>query len=159
MNLRSEYGNPMVDDLLCYFMKTILRIRKYGAARIPIDVAFGEPVDGYLKTAVDLMEDAQVPETTDIILQIELGRILAEQKPSREQLTALILIKELTMHIRFDEDPSDYLLSTSSLWNNKVNEYACRTFYCNLPPEILKKQGMDEILALIPPEQLKRDDF
>lgn len=80
MNVRRDYGSKELDKLFVYFMKTILRIQKRGWLEIPIDISFGEPVDGFLKTAVGLMENAQPPDLFALVLQIERARISPRTK-------------------------------------------------------------------------------
>lgn len=159
MHLRKDYGNEEIDELFCYFMRTVLRIQKNGAVRIPIDVSFEEPVNTYLKTAVNLMEDAQPPEITELVLQIEYDQILLKNTLTKTQITLLVLIRELSKHIRFDKDMTGFLLSTGNLWNEKANVYATKTFYCNMPLEIQKREGFDFILKNIPESFLEPDNF
>lgn len=159
MNLRKDYGNEDIDELFCYFMKTVLRIQKNGAAQIPIDVTFEEPINTYLKIAINLMEDAQPAEITELVLQTEYEQIFLNNTPTKTQITLLVLIKELSKHIRFDKDMTDFLLSTANLWNDKANAYATKTLYCNLPLEIQKREGMDFILKNIPKSFLEPDNF
>lgn len=157
--LREDYGNEDIDELLCYFMKTVLRIQKYGGARIPIDVTFQEPINTYLEIAINLMEYAQPIEITELVLQIEYEQIFLNYKLTKTQITLLVLIKELSKHIRFDENRTDFLLSTSNIWNHKANTYATKTLYCNLPLEIQKREGLDSILKNIPKSFLEPNNF
>lgn len=168
MNVRKDYGSKELDKLFVYFMKTILRVQKRGWMQIPIDMSFGEPVDGFLKTAVGLMEDAYTPNLFAFVLQVERAHIAAHHTLTKEQITLLVMIETLSMHIRFDETPSEFMLGDiEGLWYNNVpypgeisaGEYATKTFYPNLPEDVQKKHRLDELLRTVPPDFLRPDDF
>lgn len=105
------------------------------------------------------MKKAQPLEITELILQIEYEHILLQRALTKTQITLLVLINELSKHIRFDKEMTDYLLSTENLWNNTATAYATKTFYCNMPLEAQKRNGFDIILKSIPNNFLEPNNF
>lgn len=157
MDMRQRYGNPELDQIFCYFMRTALRIQKSGVEELPIAFDAEEPVKRYMRLAMELLIDGQCPEISNLILQSEYDDILKSFDLSLSQIMQLQLIKDISQHIHYDKDCFAYLLSTSGLWQDKANEYATKTFYGNLPSE--KYYQEKEILKYIPEEMLELDNF
>ena len=107
--------------------------------KLPLENNFEEPLKSFIDIAVGLIIDGQPPETASLILDAEYDVILNTGAVSVKTAMSLRLIKELSLHIHYDEDYYSYLLSTDNLWGNEVSEYASQTFYPNLPEEIKEK--------------------
>lgn len=159
MSVRQKYGCEELDSIFCYFMRTVLRLQKSGVEDLPVEFEGEEPVRGFLKLCVEMLIGGEPPETTELILQSEYDYVLCKYKPGMKQIMEMRLIKNLSWHIHFDDNYFDYLISTSNLWQDKANEYACRTFYANLPLEIQKREGYDKTLRLLPDEMLELDNY
>lgn len=147
MSMRNQYGSELLDDIFIYFMRTALRLQKSGVEHLPVTFDGPEPVRQYLALAMDLLTGGEPPAVTGLILQTQYDRMLASPTQDMRLIPALRLIKELSEHIHFDACPFTYLLETANLWQEKANEFACRTFYVNLPPQLQKSGGYDAILA------------
>ncbi|MCM1065909.1 MAG: hypothetical protein NC420_15860 [Eubacterium sp.] len=160
MGVRSiGYDNDILDEVLCYFMKTILNLQETGIEKLPVENRLPEPVRSYMDLAVRILIGGQPPETSQLILQAEYDVLLNREKPDIEMVISLQMVKELSCHIRFDQDCYEYLLSTVNLWGNRVFEYASLTFYPNLPAEIRQKYGIDDLIRYIPRERLRLEDY
>ncbi len=159
MNIHQKYRSEKLDDIFCYFMKTILRLEKTGIGSLPVEFEGEEPVKGFLMLSMRLLTEAEPPETTRLILQSEYDYIVQSLHPDCGKILELQLIKNLSEHMRFDENDYEYLLQTENLWQDKANAYACRTFYGNLPPKVQKRGGYDKILSHMPEEMLDLDNY
>lgn len=158
-SIRSKYSNDTLDAVLCYFMRTILHIQETGIEKLPLENDLPEPVRSYMDIAIELLIDGQPPEPSRIILESEYDVLLNREKPDIETVMCLQMIKELSCHIHFDEDYYGYLFSTVNLWGNRVFEYASVTFYPNLPADIRKKYGIDDLIKHMPREMFRLDDY
>ncbi|MCM1542911.1 MAG: hypothetical protein NC121_16855 [Blautia sp.] len=160
MGVRSSgYDNDILDEVLCCFMKTILNLQETGIENLPVENRLPEPARSYMDLAIRILMDGQPPETSQLILQSEYDVLLNREKPDLETVISLQMIKELSCHIHFDQDYYEYLLSTVNLWGNRVFEYASLTFYPNLPVEIRRKYGIDDLIRHIPREMLRLEDY
>lgn len=159
VGVRQNYGCEDLDQIFCYFMRTVLRLQKNGVEELPVEFEGEEPVKGFLQLCTKLLIEGEPPETTELILQSEYDYVLCKYNMSLKQIMEILLIKNLSWHIHFDDNYFDYLLSTSNLWQDRANEYACRTLYANLPLEIQKREGYDKILSLLPNEMLEPDNY
>ena len=160
MSVRSSgYDNDTLDEVLCCFMRTILHLQETGIENLPVENSLSEPVKSYMDIAIELLIGGQPPETSQIILQSEYDVLLNRERQELETVMCLQMIKELSCHIHFDEDYYGYLLSTGNLWGNRALEYASLTFYPNLPAEIRKKYGIDDLIKYVPPEMFRLDDY
>ncbi len=158
-SIRSKYGNENLDKIFLYFMRTILHMQNHGIEKLPLYNDFEEPLKSYIQVAMDLILDGQPPETASLILDAEYGAILSSGQVRTETALNLLLIKELSCHIHYDEDCCGYLLSTVNLWGNEVFAYASKTFYPNLPEEIKKKYHIYELIKYMPPDAFRLDDY
>ena len=140
-------------------MRTILHMQNHGIEKLPLYNDFEEPLKSYIQVAMDLILDGQPPETASLILDAEYGAILSSGQVRTETALNLLLIKELSCHIHYDEDCCGYLLSTVNLWGNEVFAYASKTFYPNLPEEIKKKYHIYELIKYMPPDAFRLDDY
>lgn len=159
MSVRSRYSNDTLDEVFCYFMRTILHFQETGIEKLPLENHLPEPLGSYMDIAMELMIDGQPPEPSRIILESEYDVLLHHGKPDIETVMCLQLIKELSCHIHFDEDSYGYLLSTCNLWGNRTMEYAAVTFYPNLPGEIRQKYHIDDLIKYMPREMFRLDDY
>lgn len=155
----SGYDNETLDGVLCYFMRTILRLQETGIENLPVENDLPEPVGSYLDLAIRFLIDGQPPETYRIILESEYDVLLHRGRTDIETVMCLQMIKELSCHIRFDQDYYGYLLSTVNLWGNRALGYAAWTFYPNLPAQVREKYGIDEMIKNIPREMFRLDDY
>lgn len=160
MSVRSSgYDSEMSDEVLCYFMRTILHLQESGVERLPLENNLPEPVGSYMNIAIGLLIEGQPPETSRLILESEYDVLLNRIKADIETVLCLQMIRELSCHIHFDEDCYGYLLATANLWGNRALEYASLTFYPNLPAEIREKYGIEELIKYIPQERFRLDDY
>lgn len=157
--IKQRYSNEVLDEIVCYFMKTILRLQNSGIEKLPIENQFEQPVKNYLELAVELIIDGQPVEISDLILDTEYDTILVSDDTDVNTLLVLRMIKELSKHIHYDNDYYGYILSTSNLWGNKVVEYAAKTFYPNISNEFKEKYGINELIKYIPQELFQLDDY
>ena len=67
MNIHQKYRSEKLDDIFCYFMKTILRLEKTGIGSLPVEFEGEEPVKGFLMLSMRLLTEAEPPETTRLI--------------------------------------------------------------------------------------------
>lgn len=158
-SIKQRYSNKTCDEIICYFMRTILRLQNSGIENMPIENHFEEPVRTYLELAIELIIDGQPPEISALILDTEYDMILRQEQITSETALSLRLVRELSQHIHYDQDCYEYLLMTDNLWGNEVFEYASRTFYPNLPQEIKDKYGIHDLIKHMPPEMFRPDDF
>jgi len=140
-------------------MRTILHLQETGIEKLPLENNLPEPAGSYMKIAIELLIGGQPPETSRLILESEYDILLHRGKADLETVICLQMIKELSCHIHFDEDYYGYLLSTVNLWGNGAFEYASLTFYPNLPADIRKKYGIDDLIRNIPQERFRPEDY
>lgn len=159
--IKERYSSKVLNDIVLYFMKTILNLQKKGIEDLPLKSNFKEPIQTYLQLAMELLIDGQSPEISELILNAEyrVAFVQSKDQNSTELALGLQMIKELSQHIHYDEDYYAYLLSTCNLWGNEVFEYASMTFYPNLPKEIKNKYHIDDVMKYIPPELFKLNDY
>ena len=158
-SIKDKYCNKILNEIIIYFMKTILHLQNSGIEQLPLKNCFAEPIKSYLELAIDLMIDGQPPETADLILTSEYDVILSHDDTPLETAMCLRIIKNLSCHIHYDEDCYGYLLSTVNLWGNEVSEYASRTFYPNLPEDIKDKYGISDLIKYSPQEFFLPEDY
>lgn len=94
-----------------------------------------------------------------LILDAEYDMILQKGELTPGMALGLRLSRELSWHMHYDEDYYGYLLMTDNLWGNKVSEYACRTFYPNLPEEIKDKYHIRDLIKYVPQDMFRLDDY
>lgn len=158
-SIRNRYSSQILDEILCYFMKTILQLQNNGIVNLPLRNSFTEPIRYYIELAIELIMDAQPVEISELILEAEYDVILERGGVDAKTVLSLQMIKELSKHIHYDEDYYEYILSTSNLWGNKVSEYASRTFYPNLPDEVKEKYGINDLIKYVPQEMFRLGDY
>lgn len=160
MSIRSSgYDNDLLDEVLCYFMRTILHLQETGIEKLPLENHLPEPVGSYMDIAAGLLVDGQPPETSRLILESEYDVLLDRGSADIATVMSLQMIRELSCHIHFDRDYYGYLLSTMNLWGSRALEYASLTFYPNLPADVRKKYGIDDLIRHIPRERFRPDDY
>lgn len=162
MSIRSSgRDNPDLDQIICYFMRTILRREEGGVVDLPLENTVAkEPYRLFLDKCMDIFLQANPPELARLLLDAEYDALLSQGPLTAEQTLNLRAIKELCWHIYYDEDPCTYLDRTGNLWGRQANQYAWRTYYPNLPEEVRKSLHVDEdALAMIPREMLRLDDY
>ena len=161
MSIRSMgRDNPELDEIVCYFMRTILNRQKSGIINLPLDNPLTqEPARSFLDQCMDIYCQACVPELAALLLDVEYDAVLSQGPLTARQVLSLRVIKELTWHIYYDEDPYTYLDTTGSLWGQKAMEYSWRTYYPNLPPEAIKKLHWENELAAFPEELRQPDNY
>lgn len=103
--------------------------------------------------------DSPCPELARLILDAEYDAAVSRRQVSTETALGLQLIKEFTWHIHYDEEYYSYLLSTENIWGNTALEYANLTFYPNLPEEIQCKHRIHDLIAIIPENMFRLDDY
>lgn len=158
-SIKQRYRSDMSDEIILYFMRTILHLQKSGIENLPIAHSFARPLGSFLDLAVELIMDGQPPEISALILAAEYDVILQREKLTTEMALGLRLIRELSWHIHYDEDYYEYLLMTDNLWGNRVSEYASRTFYPNLPEEIKVKYYIHDLIRYMPQEMFRLEDY
>lgn len=158
-SIRQRYGNELTDEIIIYFMRTILHLQKSGIKDLPLAYSFIEPVKSFLKLAIELMIDGQPPEVSALILDMEYDVIMQGKKLTPETILGLRLVRELSWHVHYDEDYYKYLLMTDNLWGNEVSRYASRTFYPNLPDEIKDRYRIHDLLKHVPQEMFCLEDY
>ncbi len=157
--IRNLYASEMSDQIFIYFMRTILHYEESGIERLPLWQDFAEPVHGYLKLAMDLITEGELPETSELILKSEYDVILKNNDCSLNLLLCLNLIWNISCHIHYDQDPCAYMLDLGNLWGNRVSEYAAVTFYPNLSKELQEKHQLTELVQRMPAHLLRMDDY
>ena len=159
-NVRSEFGGEVLDRIFRYFMRTVLRIEKKGMLGLPAENDLQvEPVRSYLDLAVRMITDAQPEEVARPILESQYDFILNHSQLSPEIAMQMWLVRELSLHIHYDRDPSEFLLRTCNLWGDLADEFACLTFYPSFPADWQKEHGVLEIVEHIPQNRLRLDDY
>ena len=158
-SIKSRYSNEVLDSIFRYFMRVVLHLQNSGIEKLPLENDFEEPLKSFIDVAVDLIIDGQLPEISDLILNAEYDAVLSGGRVSVKTAMNLLMIKELSWHIHYDEDYYGYLLSTENLWGNEVNEYASRTFYPNLPEEVKEKYQIHDLIKYMPKEAFRLDDY
>ncbi len=159
MSIKSRYNNGVLDRIFRYFMRMVLHLQNSGIEKLPLENDFEEPLKSFIDIAVDLIIDGQPPEIASLILDAEYDAILSGTSVSVKTAISMRLIKELSWHIHYDEDYYGYLLSTENLWGNEVSEYACRTFYPNIPEEIKERYQIYDLIKYMPKEAFRLDDY
>lgn len=157
--IKQRYSNEKLDDIICYFMKIILRLQNSGIEKLPIENQFEQPIKNYLELAVELIIDGQPIEISDLILDTEYDMIFLSGKVDANILLILRTIKELSKHIHYDDDYYRHIMSTTNLWGNRVFEYAAKTFYPNLPDNIKEKYGISELIKNIPQDMFQLENY
>ena len=158
-SIKDKYGNTTLDEIICYFMKTILHLQKNGIENLPLRHSFTEPIKNYLEVAIDLLMDGQPLEISELILCAEYDVFLKRDDVDVQTLLNLRMIQDISKHIHYDDDYYGYILSTSNLWGNEVLEYASRTFYPNLPEEIKEKYQINDLIKYMPQEMFRLNDY
>ena len=157
--IKNRYHSKSFDELICYFMRTILHLQNTGIEKLPLNNNFEEPIKSFLELSIELIIDGQPPEISALILDAEYDVILNHNRITKETALNLQMIKKLSQHIHYDEDYYKCILDTCNLWGNEVFEYAARTFYPNLPTEIKDKYQIHELIKHIPDEMLRLSDY
>lgn len=159
-SVRKEFGSGNIDKILRYFMRTVIRMEKAGMLALPAenDVE-GEPLRSYLELCMRFVTDAQPEEVARPILESQYDFILANSKLSKETALEMWLARELSLHIHYDKEPYEFLFHTGNLWGQEAEEFACRTFYPNMPEGMREKYGVDEVLGHIPEGFLRPEDY
>ena len=158
-SIKDRYSNPVLDEVVCYFMKTILQLQENGIENLPLRHSFTEPIKNYLELAIELLMDGQPLEVSELILSAEYDVLLKRDDVDVQTLLNLRMIQELSSHIHYDDDYYGYILSTGNLWGNKVLEYASRTFYPNLPEEVKEKYQINDLIKYMPQEMFRLNDY
>lgn len=146
-NMRQEYGNDSVDELFCFFMKTVLRIKKKGVLGIHIDISINEIIDGYLAIAIPFLTNGIGPDLSDLLLQTEYDYLLLNKQVNKNDILLLNLIRRFIKQMQLGE--LEIGGGIVNIWNNKAFEYAQKTFYCNFPLDIQKKHGWNQELNML----------
>lgn len=159
-SVRKEYGSENLDRIFRYFMRTILRMRKKGPLALPVENDLeGEPLRSYLDLAMQFFTDAQPQEVARPILESQYNFILANSKLSADMAMQMWLVMELSLRVHYDDDPCDFLFRTGNLWGGLAEEYAVRTFYPNMDQAWREKHGVDQVLAHVPADFLRPEDY
>ena len=158
-SIKSRYSNEILDKIFRYFMRTVLHLQNSGIENLPLENDFEEPLKSFLDIAVDLIIDGQPPEISRLILDAEYDAKISDAAVSVKTAMSLRLIKELSWHIHYDEDLYKYLLSTVNLWGNEISEYAARTFYPNLPEEIMERYQIHDLIKYMPKDAFRLEDY
>ena len=161
MSIRSSgRDNPELDEIVCYFMRTVLHAQKTGVIDLPLDNPLTEePARSFLDKCMDIFCQCCAPELSALLLNAEYDAVLSQGPLTAQQTLSLRVIKELTWHIYYDEDRYTYLDTTEALWGQKAMQYAWRTYYPNLPPDVLKKLHLDDLLSGFPEEMRQPDNY
>ena len=159
-SVRKEFGSENIDRVLRYFMRTIIRMEKSGMLSLPPgnDIK-DEPLRSYLELCMRFVTDAQPEEVARPILESQYNFILGNSKLSKETALEMWLARELSLHIHYDRDPYEFIFHTGNLWGNTAEEFACRTFYPNMPEKWREKYGVDAVLERIPEGMLRPEDY
>lgn len=158
-SIKQRYQCDVSDDIILYFMRTILHLQKSGIEDLPLEQSFPKPINDFLNLAIELIIDGQPPEVSTLILDTEYDMILHKEQMTSEIVLGLRLIKELSWHIHYDEDYYEYIFMTENLWGNRISEYAARTFYPNLPDVIKDKYHIHDLIKYMPQEMFKLEDY
>lgn len=158
-SIKQRYGSNMLNEIILYFMRTILHLEKSGIENLPLTNSFPEPIRRFLDIAIELIIDGQPPEVSALILDTEYDMTMQQKEIATQTVLALRVIRELSWHIHYDEDCYGYMLMTNNLWGNSVFEYATRTFYPNFPDEIKDKYHIHDLIKHMPPEMFRLEDY
>ena len=158
-SIKQRYQCDVSDDIILYFMRTILHLQKSGIEDLPLDQSFPKPINDFLNLAIELIIDGQPPEVSTLILDTEYDMILHKEDITSEIVLGLRMVRELSWHIHYDEDYYKYILMTENLWGNRVSEYAARTFYPNLPDAIKDKYQIHDLIKYMPQEMFRLEDY
>lgn len=159
MSIRSlGYDSEQLDLIFLYFMRTALRVWKSGVERLPVTNNLPAPWKSLLDAAMGIFLSATGPEIGRPLLEAEHAAAMSRGPLSVETALGMELIKDLTWHIRYDEDPFGYLLATENLWGNDALEYASLTLYPSLPEDLQEKYHIRDLIACIPPEKFRLED-
>lgn len=160
MHIRSlGYDSKNLDSIICYFMRTVLQVQKFGVENLPLENTLDEPYKTFLDTAMQIFLASPVPELARLILEAEYDAVLSGGQISTETAIGLQLMKEFTWHIHYGEDPYGYILSTENIWGNDTIEYASFTFYPNLPEDIKSKYHIQDLIQNIPEKMFRLEDY
>lgn len=157
--VRNLYASEMMDHIFIYFMRTYLHVTESGIEKLPLEQDFAEPVHSYLKLAIDLIIEGELPETSELILKSEYDSILKHYECSTELLLCLNVIWKTSWHLHYDADPCAYLFDLMNLWGNSVFAYASATFYPKLSKEMQLKHHLTELVERMPPHLLRLYDY
>ena len=158
-SIKQRYQSNVSDDIILYFMRTILHLQKSGIEDLPLEQSFPEPIKSFLNLAIELIIDGQPPKVSTLILDTEYDMILHKEQVTSEIVLGLRMIRELSWHLHYDEDCYEYIFMTDNLWGNRVSEYAARTFYPNLPDVIKDKYHIHDLIKYMPQEMFKLGDY
>lgn len=159
-DVRREFCSANTDKLLIYFMRTVMRIEKSGMLALPVKNDLDcEPLRSYLELCMRFITDAQPEEVSRPILESQYDFILGNSTPSAGTALDMWLARELSLHVHYDSDPYEFIFHTGNLWGDKASEFACRTFYPNMPKELQDKYGVTEVLSHIPDGFLRPEDY
>lgn len=163
MSIRGRLcSTPDLDQIVCYFMRTVLHIEKNGLSDLPLEnTVEREPYRSFLDRCMEIFCECCPPELSQLLLDAEYDALLSQGPLAAEQTLCLRAIKELCWHIYYDQEGGPYrYLDTLVGLGRHSNEYAWRTYYPNLPEEVRKALHVDEeALAMVPQEMLRLDDY
>lgn len=162
MSIRgSVRDNPDLDQIICYFMRTVLHIEKRGLLDLPLENPLAEPYKSFLDRCMEIFCECCPPELSLLLLDAEYDAVLSQGPLTAEQTLCLRTIKELCWHIYYDQEGGPYrYLDTLVGLGRQSNVYAWRTYYPSLPEEVRNALHVDEdALARIPREMLRLDDY
>lgn len=157
--IREQYSEKTLDEILIYFMKTILHLQESGIEKLPLENKFQEPIRGYITLSVDLIMEGELEAVTELIMRTEYDHILKKYDCDAKIILCLNVIWALSSHIHYDTDYYCYILSLENIWGNKAFEYASKTFYFNIPEEYREKYRINELIKFIPVETMKPNDY
>lgn len=158
-SIKQRYQSNVSDDIILYFMRTILHLQKSGIEDLPLEQSLQKPINDFLNLAMELIIDGQPSEVSALILDTEYDMILHKEDITSEIVLGLRMIRELSWHLHYDEDYYEYILMTDNLWGNRVSKYAARTFYPNLPDEIKDKYHIHDLIKYMSQEMFKLEDY
>ena len=160
MSVRSMgRDSPELDEIVCYFMRTILHLQKNGLLDLPLEEHLNEPYHSFLGKCMDIFCRSLAPELSRLLLDAEHDALLSQGPLTAAPAPGLRPHHELCWHIYYDEDPYTYLDTTQELWGQKAMEYSWRTYYPNLPKETIKKLHLEDELAAFPEELRHPDNY
>ncbi|MCM1162110.1 MAG: hypothetical protein NC412_12920 [Roseburia sp.] len=160
MGVRSlGYDSDSLDQIICYFMRTILHLQTSGVENLPLENNLAEPWNGFLDIAMEVFLACPPPEIARLVLESEYDTALHCRQISTEVVIGLQLIKEFVWHIHYDKDYYSYLLSTENIWGHCAIEYATLTFYPNLPDNIKEEYHIFELIQHVPETMFRLNDY
>lgn len=157
-NTRAIFEKTL-DEIIIYFMKTILHLQESGIEKLPLEYKFQEPIKSYIKLSVDLIMEGELETVTDLIMRTEYDHILKKYDCDTQVMLCLNVIRTLSSHIHYDTDYYHYILSLENIWGNNVFEYASKTFYINIPDEYRDKYKINELIKHIPFEMMQPHNY